>query len=61
MANFMAFLLILSLCGVLMGAEGEEDFNKTISYFKKVGIEVARFLCNNFDLVVTSLDEDEQI
>lgn len=55
----MKILIILLLFNVILIAQGDEDVNNTMNYFKAVGIEIAKLLCNNLDLILESLNEND--
>ena len=37
----------------------DKDTNNTLEYFKTVGIEIAKLLCNNLDMLIENFGEDE--
>ena len=52
-------LIILLSFAILMLSYADKDTNNTLEYFKTVGIEIAKLLCNNLDMLIENFGEDE--
>jgi len=52
-------LIIIILLSSAILSYADKDTNNTLEYFKTVGIEIAKLLCNNLDMIIENFGEDE--
>lgn len=50
--------LMILMCLVII-VNANKNVNNTLEYFKTVGIEIARLLCNNLDMILESFGEND--
>lgn len=56
--KFLGIFILLLPAIVVDFVGGNEDVNNTLNYFKKVGIEISKLMCNNLDIIIESFDEN---
>ena len=52
-------LIIIILLSSAILSYADKDRNNTLEYFKTVGIEIAKLMCNNLDMLIETFGEDE--